>query len=555
MARIFLSYRRADSDIWVARLAESLAREVGAERVFQDVTGIAPGADFVEALDRALDEAAVTLVVIGPRWLSAADKQGRRRLDQPGDFVRLEVAESLKRVRVFPVLVNGAEMPGEDDLPDPLKPLARRQALELTVRHWDKDVAELAKHIAQVPGVAAAGVPPAEASSRTPPKQPTRDEQGPSRRGLAAVLIGVAVAALAAIGVVYMGGPRDEPPTRTAAPDPTAAPAPAPEPVVPKPAPDAGYTGPSVALRTQDTFTPSYGYSWGLRLLAAAVEYETNGRLKLELLPAGAVATRGVDILEAVAKGTLHVTWTFPGMFAVKDPAFALVDTPPFGPTPEQYLKWRRRETVASVVDEMYAALGLRGIPCGVVWVADLWASSPIPNGSALKGRKIRSAGILRAEIFNRSGATYVALPGGEMFPAMEKGSIDAVQFLDPASGMALGLQDVARVLYFPARFTPAAGIDLVVNPAKWDELGASGQRVVREACERNGRSMLETGRADQQAAVAKIVLKGVAVEELPADVLDTLRTAWRAVAKERSANPAFARLYESLREYDPTGR
>ena len=91
--------------------------------------GIDPGADFVEALQQALDTCAAVLVVIGPRWLTVADRHGRRRLDLPDDWVRHEIAESLRRhgVRVFPVLLD-AEMPSAEDLPDDIKPLTRRQA-------------------------------------------------------------------------------------------------------------------------------------------------------------------------------------------------------------------------------------------------------------------------------------------------------------------------------------------------------------------------------------------------------------------------------------------
>jgi formylglycine-generating enzyme required for sulfatase activity len=155
VARIFISYRREDSDIWVSRLADELRKHFSSDQVFQDVASIDPGADFVEALDKALGSAAVMLAVIGPGWLSVTDRQGRRRLDLPGDFVRQEIAESLRRpgVRVFPLLVGGAEMPAEDELPEPLKPLHRRQAFELTVRHWHNDIDQLVETLNRVPGL------------------------------------------------------------------------------------------------------------------------------------------------------------------------------------------------------------------------------------------------------------------------------------------------------------------------------------------------------------------------------------------------------------------
>ena len=184
MARIFISYRREDSDIWVSRLVEELRKHFPPEQVFQDIASIDPGANFRDTLEKALGSAAVMLAVIGRGWLSAIDKQGRRRLDLPGDFVRLEVAESLRRpgVRVFPILVNGAEMPSEEDLPDPLKELHLRQAFELTVRHWHSDVAQLVQTLKRVPR------PPRSARSRRgerarPKRSQEEAEAKPARGG------------------------------------------------------------------------------------------------------------------------------------------------------------------------------------------------------------------------------------------------------------------------------------------------------------------------------------------------------------------------------------
>ncbi len=166
---IFISYRHdADSELAASRLAEDLRRHFAREQVFQDFTSIDPGADFVEVLERGLEICAAVLVVIGPNWLSVVDDKGRRRLGLADDWVRREVAESLRRpgVRVFPVLVGDARMPGVDDLPEELQSLTRRQAFPLTVRHWAKDIAELVDYLQRVPGLERAladGTPPAGA--------------------------------------------------------------------------------------------------------------------------------------------------------------------------------------------------------------------------------------------------------------------------------------------------------------------------------------------------------------------------------------------------------
>jgi len=167
---IFISYRHdADSELAASRLAEDLRRHFAREQVFQDFTSIDPGADFVKVLERGLEICAAVLVVIGPNWLSVVDDKGRRRLGLDDDWVRREVAESLRRpgVRVFPVLVGDARMPSVDDLPEELQSLTRRQAFPLTVRHWAKDIEELVDYLQQVPGLERAPVkdtPRAEAA-------------------------------------------------------------------------------------------------------------------------------------------------------------------------------------------------------------------------------------------------------------------------------------------------------------------------------------------------------------------------------------------------------
>ena len=144
MARIFISYRRDDTSGQAGRLHDALNEQFGHEQVFRDISDLEPGVDFVEAIEAAVGTADVALILIGRHWLDASDRNGHRRLDDPNDFVRLEVAGALARsIRVIPVLVQGAAMPSEEDLPPPLVPLTRRQAYELSENRWEFDVDRL----------------------------------------------------------------------------------------------------------------------------------------------------------------------------------------------------------------------------------------------------------------------------------------------------------------------------------------------------------------------------------------------------------------------------
>ena len=130
--RIFISYRRNDSAYPAGWLFDRLAERFGKEQIFKDVDSIELGEDFVEEIGEAVGQADVLLALIGERWLNAPDEHGGRRLDDPEDFVRIEIEAALARkLRVIPILVEGAGMPREEQLPESLRPLARRQALEL----------------------------------------------------------------------------------------------------------------------------------------------------------------------------------------------------------------------------------------------------------------------------------------------------------------------------------------------------------------------------------------------------------------------------------------
>ena len=130
MRNIFVSYRREDSSDITGRIFDHLKSAFGEERLFKDVDTIAPGTDFREAIRKGTSDCAALLAVIGDGWLDAKDSAGNRRIDDPDDFVRLEISSALERkIPVIPVLVDGAEIPKESGLPEPLRPLAFRNAI------------------------------------------------------------------------------------------------------------------------------------------------------------------------------------------------------------------------------------------------------------------------------------------------------------------------------------------------------------------------------------------------------------------------------------------
>jgi len=151
---VFINYRRQLNGAAAGRLADRLAQHFDHKHLFMDVDGIEPGVDFVQALDEQVSRCSAFIAVIGPGWADVRDADGRRRLEQPGDHVRVEIESALKRdIRVIPVLVEGANMPTIQDLPDSLQALSRRNAVTLSHNRFGAEVDELAAALKRALGI------------------------------------------------------------------------------------------------------------------------------------------------------------------------------------------------------------------------------------------------------------------------------------------------------------------------------------------------------------------------------------------------------------------
>ena len=245
--RVFISYRRQET-AWPARqLYDLLVAELGADRVFKDVDDIEPGDDFVEQIQSAVGSCEVLLALIGPQWLTVTDGRGARRLDDPEDFVRLEVETALTRddVRVIPILVDNAKMPTAQELPKGLSALTRRQAVEIDPVNFDtrrllKVLNETlndargkpAEPLISVAGtrVGAPGTPPPVPSvksvdgprtsrKRSPaPAQPGSDRPAVRKRTGMLLAVATSVILLVAIGYLVWNFTRDRGPGATDGP-------------------------------------------------------------------------------------------------------------------------------------------------------------------------------------------------------------------------------------------------------------------------------------------------------------------------------------------------
>jgi hypothetical protein len=247
--KIFISYRRADSAYAAGRLYDRLSEHFGQENIFMDVEGLDPGVDFVEALNEAVSSCDVLIVLIGPQWLAAKDEDGLHRLNNPEDFVRLEIIAALQRdILVIPVLVQGAKMPNRRDLPAALQHLARINATEIRHEHFNADADRLELVIERY------------CKDRTEPFPRPRSESDSEKPGktnpIVWIAMGFGVLLLIALlcGAFGLAAYFDlipvSRPTQTIAlhPPPT---------ITPSPSPTSTYT-PSTSESMMDTPTPSH---------------------------------------------------------------------------------------------------------------------------------------------------------------------------------------------------------------------------------------------------------------------------------------------------------
>lgn len=258
---IFISYRRDDSAGYAGRLYDRLTARFGGDRVFMDVEGIEPGTDFVLAIEKAVGSCAVLIVLIGDEWLSVTDAAGRPRLDDPNDFIRLETATALKRdIRVVPVLLDGTPMPPTDALPEELRMLTRRQAVEVSHKQWESSTGELIRTLERIlerpaldkpslpeasatPGAAPSAPRGAAASATTTPGTAAGARHEAKRGAPAGKLLAAALLVLLVGGLGWYFGTQ---PPRT--PSPATPPAAQSPPEVPTP--------PAVAVEPPDVSTP-----------------------------------------------------------------------------------------------------------------------------------------------------------------------------------------------------------------------------------------------------------------------------------------------------------
>jgi TRAP-type mannitol/chloroaromatic compound transport system substrate-binding protein len=228
-----------------------------------------------------------------------------------------------------------------------------------------------------------------------------------------------------------------------------------------------------------------------------------------------------------------------------------MFSTVPFGPAIPEYLAWMFHGGGIQLQDEMFAKHGIKAIVCGIhAPEASGWFRKEIKSVNDLKGLKMRFFG-LGAKVMERLGVSTQLLAPGDIFQALQLGTIDATEFSMPVMDLTLGFHQVAKHYYFPGWHQMATFVHLLVSKKKWDELSDTHKEIIKSACQDTMLQQFTEGEAVQAKALKEIQSKGVTLHYWPKEILDAYRKAWGEVIEEQKAkSPEFAKTWASLSKF-----
>ena len=313
-----------------------------------------------------------------------------------------------------------------------------------------------------------------------------------------------------------------------------------------------------IVWRLQSTWPTGNLLHKSIQRLAEDVEQMSGGRLRWEVMPAGAIVG-AFEVLDAVHRGLIDAAHAWPGYWAGKHPAAGLYGPPPGGPFGlgrEEFIAWLFAGEGAGLYNELLqkelgldvVALFTTGLP---YWEAFGWVRKPFASLDDLRQLKYRTSG-LGMEMMQNMGVSVVTLPGAEVLPALERGAVDGAEWAIPSHDILIGFHNVTKYYYMPDLRQPASLQDLLINTSVWEALPDDLKAIVRSACLAEIIRMAAVSVDMESKAVAELTGRyGVEIMKTPDDVLKAELEAMDKVFEVESAkNPFFARVLESQRTF-----
>ncbi|WP_424966264.1 TRAP transporter substrate-binding protein [Dinoroseobacter sp. S375] len=261
-----------------------------------------------------------------------------------------------------------------------------------------------------------------------------------------------------------------------------------------------------------------------------------------------------LEALDAVSNGSVDASYATAGYWQGKITAASLFAAVPFGPEAGEFLGWMLYDDGAELYQRMYdeAGYNVHVLPCGIIAPETSgWFKNEITSMADLEGLNMRFFG-LGAEVMQRLGVSTSLLAGGDIFPALERGAIDATEFSMPRIDARLGFYNIAKFNYFPGWHQPATMFELLVNKDRWNDLDERSQKQIEVACLANITTNYAEGEATNFAAMIENTEQhGVTIKTWPEEMLATFESTWNEVAAELAAEDAyFKEVWDDLQEY-----
>ena len=283
---------------------------------------------------------------------------------------------------------------------------------------------------------------------------------------------------------------------------------------------------------------------------AEKVKKLSNGSIDMRFFEPGALVPAS-QYFDAVAGASLDSAYTSLGFFLGKDVAFAMFSSVPFGPELGEYLGWMRHGGGEQMMQELARKYNVEVILCGsIAPEASGWFRKEIKSVDDLRGLKMRFFG-LGAIVMQKLGVATQLLQAGEIFQALQLGTIDATEFSMPAMDLTLGFHQVAKHYYFPGWHQMSTFLHLIISKAKWAELSETQKEIIKTACDSIMLANYAEGESAQGKALKEIQSKGVTVHYWPKEILDVYRKTWNEVIEEQKAkSPEFTKAWDSYAKF-----
>jgi TRAP-type mannitol/chloroaromatic compound transport system substrate-binding protein len=316
-------------------------------------------------------------------------------------------------------------------------------------------------------------------------------------------------------------------------------------------APAIAQSMPELKWRLTSSFPKSLDTLYGAgEALTKYVAEMTDNKFQMRIFAAGEIVP-GLQVLDAVQNGTVEIGHTAGTYYVGKDPTFAFDTAIPFGTNSRQQDAWMNWGGGRELMSELYKAYNVHGIVCGGTGAQmGGWFRKEIKTIDDMKGLKFRIAGIAGL-VVNRVGGVAQQIAGGDIYPALEKGTIDAAEWVGPYDDQKLGFNKITQYYYYPGWWEGGPQPSVYINLEKWNQLPRAYKAVMEAGCVRAKEWMISKYDAENPKALRELVSSGTKLMPFPQPVMEACFNASNDIWAEISAkNPQFKKVYDSWRPF-----